>query len=34
MGAPSVKAVENILGFDIDRAELVAAWKHFNAGKA
>jgi hypothetical protein len=34
MGSPSVKAVEGVLGFDIDRSELIEAWKKFNAGKA
>lgn len=33
-GSPSVKAVEGVLGFDIDRSELVEAWKKFNADKA
>lgn len=33
-GTPSVKAVEGILGFDIDRSEVVEGWKKFNADKA
>ena len=33
-GAPSVKAVEGILGFDVDRSEVVKAWTEFNAAKA
>jgi len=32
-GSPTVKAVEAILGFDIDRSEVVDAWKKFNADK-
>ena len=30
-GAPTVKAVENIVGFDVVRGEVVAAWTQFNA---
>ena len=33
-GCPSVKALENVLGFDVDRSEVVDAWKKFNAEKA
>lgn len=32
-GCPSVKALENVLGFDVDRSEVVDAWKKFNAEK-
>lgn len=33
MGSPSVKAVEGVLGFDVDRGEVIEAWKLFNANK-
>jgi hypothetical protein len=33
-GTPTVKSMEAVLGFDVDRDEVVAAWKAYNASKA
>lgn len=33
-GAPSVKAVERIIGFDVARDEVVKAWTQYRATKA
>lgn len=30
-GSPTVKAIERILGFDVDRGEVAAAWAEFKA---
>lgn len=32
-GVPSVKAVEKIVGFDVDRAEVVEAWAAYRAAQ-
>ena len=32
-GVPSVKAVEKLVGFDVDRNEVVALWQAYRAGE-
>lgn len=33
-GVPTVKAVEKITGFDVDRSEVAELWAAYNAGKS